>query len=177
MQTSHGVEVADIFRHYGPGYRESHQMPRNHLRAMSAIEICRTAVLGGHIDECDSCGHQEISYNSCRNRHCPKCQFLRKEKWIAARATDLLPIQYFHVVFTIPSELNPIVLSNKKVMYDLLFRSVSETLNVLGNDPKRLGARIGFIGILHTWGQNLMDHPHIHCDVLIYSTNYCPTHK
>ncbi len=165
MRTSRGVEVADIFRQYGPDYRDSHPLPLNHLRAMSAIEICRTAALGGHVDECDSCGHQEISYNSCRNRHCPKCQFLRKEKWIADRAKDLLPIQYFHVVFTIPSELNPLVLSNQKVMYDLLFRSVSETLTKLGNDPKHLGARIGFIGILHTWGQNLMEHPHIHCVV------------
>jgi len=132
---------------------------------MSAIEACRTSLLGGHKDKCDSCGHPEISYNSCRNRHCPKCQFLLKEKWIEARAEDLLPIQYFHVVFTIPAELNPLVLSNQKVMYNLLFRSVSETLVELGNDPKRLGARIGFMAILHTWGQNLMDHPHIHCVV------------
>ena len=132
---------------------------------MSAIEACRTSLLGGHKDKCDSCGHIEISYNSCRNRHCPKCQFLKKEKWIEDRAEDLLPIQYFHVVFTIPAELNPLVLSNQKVMYNLLFRSVSETLMELGNDPKRLGARIGFMGILHTWGQNLMDHPHVHCVV------------
>ncbi len=117
------------------------------------------------MDECDSCGHQEISYNSCRNRNCPKCQFLRKEKWIAARAKDLLPIQYFHAVSTIPSGLNPLALSNQKVMYDLLFRSVSETLTELGSDPKHLGARIGFLAILHTWGQNLMEHPHIHCVV------------
>lgn len=117
------------------------------------------------MDECDNCGHISISYNSCRNRHCPKCQFLRKEKWIEARSKDLLPIQYFHVVFTIPEELNPIVLRNQKVMYDLIFRSVSETLLELGSDPKHLGAHIGFIGVLHTWGQNLMDHPHIHCIV------------
>lgn len=130
---------------------------------MRAIEICRTATLGGHVDECDTCGHLEISYNSCRNRHCPKCQFLRKEQWIEARTEDLLPIQYFHVVFTIPSELNPLVLRNQKVMYSLLLRSVSETLMELGN--ARLGVRIGFIGILHTWGQNLMDHPHVHCVV------------
>jgi hypothetical protein len=131
---------------------------------MRAVEVCRTAALGGH-KYTYSCGHLEISYNSCRNRHCPKCQFLRKEKWITARSEDLLPIQYFHVVFTIPAELNPLVLTNQKVMYNLLFRSVSETLMELGNDPKRLGARIGFMGILHTWGQNLMDHPHIHCVV------------
>jgi hypothetical protein len=121
---------------------------------MRAIEVCRTAVLGGHKDKCDNCGHLEISYNSCRNRHCPKCQTLQKEKWIEARSEDLLPIEYFHVVFTIP-----------KVMYDLLFRSVSEAIVELANDPNHLGAKIGVIGILHTWGQNLMDHPHIHCIV------------
>ncbi len=132
---------------------------------MRAIEVCRTAVLGGHKDKCDHCGHLEISYNSCRNRHCPKCQTLRKERWIEARSEDLLPIEYFHVVFTIPSELNPLVSMNQKVMYDLLFRSVSETIEELANDPKHLGAKVGVIGILHTWGQNLMDHPHIHCIV------------
>jgi hypothetical protein len=132
---------------------------------MRAIEVCRTAVLGGHREQCDHCGHVEISYNSCRNRHCPKCQTLRKEKWIEARCEDLLPIPYFHVVFTLPSELNPLVSMNRKVLYDLLFRSVSETLTQLAKDPKHLGAEIGSIGILHTWGQNLMDHPHIHCIV------------
>jgi hypothetical protein len=132
---------------------------------MRAIELCRTAILGGHKDQCDHCGHVEISYNSCRNRHCPKCQTLRKERWIEARREDLLPIPYFHVVFTIPSELNPLVSMNRKVLYDLLFRSVSETLMKLANDSKHLGAEIGSIGILHTWGQNLMDHPHIHCIV------------
>jgi len=132
---------------------------------MRAIEVCRTTVLGGHRDQCDHCGHVEISYNSCRNRHCPKCQTLRKEKWIEARSQDLLPIPYFHVVFTLPSELNPLVSMNRKVLYDLVFRSVSETLTQLAMDPKHLGAAIGGIGILHTWGQNLMDHPHIHCIV------------
>ena len=157
--------MADIFRQHGPVYRESHKLPRNHLRVMHAIELCRTSVLGGHKDKCDNCGHLVISYNSCRNRHCPKCQTLNKEKWIEARSEDLLPIEYFHVVFTIPSELNPIVSMNRKVMYDLLFRSVSETLMELADDPKHLGAKIGVISILHTWGQNLMDHPHIHCIV------------
>lgn len=165
MRNCSGVEVADIFRQYGPEYRKIHPMPRNQLRVMRAIEFCRTAELGGHVDKCDHCGHLEISYNSCRNRHCPKCQFLKKEQWIEARSEDFLPIQYFHVVFTIPEELNPIVLRNQKVMYDLLFRSVSETLITLGRDPKHLGAHIGFIGVLHTWGQNLMDHPHVHCIV------------
>jgi len=132
---------------------------------MRAIEVCRTAALGGHKDQCDHCGHLEISYNSCRNRHCPKCQTLRKEQWIEARTEDLLPIEYFHVVFTLPSELNPLVSMNRRVLYDLLFRSVSETLTQLANDPRHLGAEIGCISILHTWGQNLMDHPHIHCIV------------
>jgi len=132
---------------------------------MRAIEVCRTAVLGGHKDQCDTCGHVEISYNSCRNRHCPKCQTLRKEKWIEARVDDLLPIEYFHVVFTIPSELNRLVSGNQEVLYNLLFRSSSETLMELANDPRHIGAKIGIIGILHTWGQNLMDHPHIHCVV------------
>jgi hypothetical protein len=165
MRTSGGFEVADIFRQHGPAYRESHRLPRNHLRVMRAIEVCRTAVLGGHKDKCDHCGHLEISYNSCRNRHCPKCQTLRKERWIEARGEDLLPIEYFHVVFTIPSELNPLISMNQRIMYDLLFRSVSETIEKLANDPEHLGATVGVIGILHTWGQNLMDHPHIHCIV------------
>jgi hypothetical protein len=165
MRASQGVELADIFRQHGPEYRKSHSLPLNHLRVMRAVEVCRTATLGGHKDKCDSCGHVEISYNSCRNRHCPKCQTLQKEKWIEARNEDLLPIQYFHVVFTIPSELNPLVIMNQKVMYDLMFRSVSETLMELSDNPKHLGARIGFMGVLHTWGQNLMDHPHIHCVV------------
>lgn len=165
MRASHGVEVADILRRYGSQYRQSHKLPRNQLRAMRALEVCRTGELGGHVDECDTCGHLEISYNSCRNRHCPKCQTLRKERWVQDRSSDLLPVEYFHVVFTIPAGLNPLVMRNQKVMYDVLFRSVSETLIELGEDPKRLGARIGFICVLHTWGQNLMDHPHVHCIV------------
>jgi hypothetical protein len=132
---------------------------------MSAIEACRTAALGGHKDRCQDCGHIEISYNSCRNRHCPKCQTLRKERWIEDRQQDLLPVQYFHVVFSIPDELNPLVIMNQRVLYNLLFRAVSETLLELSANPTHLGARIGFITILHTWGQNLMDHPHVHCVV------------
>ncbi len=165
MQTSRSVEVADIFRQYGPGYRKTHPLPRGHLRVMRAIEVCRTAALGGHLDECDTCGAIRVSYNSCRNRHCPKCQFLKKEQWLDARRKDLLPIPYFHVVFTVPAELNPLALRNRKTLYNILFRSVSETLKELAKNPKHLGAQIGFIGILHTWGQNLMDHPHIHCIV------------
>jgi len=165
MQRPRGVEVADIFRHHGTEYRQSHRLPLSHLRVMRAVEACRTAELGGHKDKCADCGHIEISYNSCRNRHCPKCQTLRKERWIEDRVEDLLPIEYFHVVFTIPSELNPLAIMNQKVMYNLLLRSASETLIELANNPKHLGARIGFSAILHTWGQNLMDHPHVHCVV------------
>lgn len=156
------VEVAHIFHRYGPDYRSAHPLPVNRLRVMHAIEACRTAELGGHVDECGHCGTKLISYNSCRNRHCPKCQFLKKERWIEDRGKDLLPIPYFHVVFTIPDLLNPLVLRNQEVLYAALFKAVSETLTELSEDPKRLGAEIGFISILHTWGQNLMDHPHIH---------------
>jgi len=159
------VEVADVFRKHGQAYRVSNRMPLNHIRTMRAIERCRTAELGGHVDECDNCGRIRISYNSCRNRHCPKCQFLKKEKWLEERKEDLLPVPYFHVVFTIPALLRPIALRNKRVLYNILFRSVSETLFELAGDPKHLGGKIGFISILHTWGQNLMDHPHIHCIV------------
>jgi len=130
---------------------------------MHAIEICRTAELGGHVDECEECGHVKISYNSCRNRHCPKCQFLRKEKWIEARGRELLPISYFHVVFTLPDELKSLALRNREVVYNMLFKAASEALAQLAG--KRLGVQIGFIAVLHTWGQNLLDHPHLHCVV------------
>jgi hypothetical protein len=158
-------EVADIFRVYGDAYRRKHKLPRRMMKVMTAVEDCRTAKLGGHIDECDECGHIKISYNSCRNRHCPKCQSLAKERWLMDRKNDLLPVEYFHVVFTIPDILNPLILRNQKELYTILFKSVSETLLELGKDIKYLGADIGFIGVLHTWGQNLMDHPHIHCIV------------
>ena len=163
MTRAFQIEIADIFREHGPAYRCNHRLPIRMLRVMSAIERCRTAELGGHVDECDACGYRRISYNSCRNRHCPKCQSLAKEEWLAARREDLLPVEYFHVVFTIPDSLGPLALRNQKAIYDLLFESASETLLELGNDPKHLGAEIGFIAILHTWGQNLMDHPHLHC--------------
>jgi hypothetical protein len=156
------LEVASVFRDYGPAYRATHTLPLRQLRTMRAIEVCRTAVLGGHIDECEACGHLRISYNSCRNRHCPKCQFLKKEKWLEARSKELLPIPYFHVVFTLPEALNPLVIRNQRVLYDILFKAASETLIELAQ--KRLGG-IGVIAILHTWGQNLMDHPHLHCVV------------
>ncbi|MGF7059957.1 IS91 family transposase [Brassicibacter mesophilus] len=159
------MEVADIFSKYGEAYREKYKLPLHTLKTMSDIEFCRTDKLGGHIDKCDECGHIRISYNSCRNRHCPKCQSLNKERWLEERKKDLLPIQYFHVVFTIPDELNPLTLRNKKEIYSILFKASSETLIELSEDIKYLGANIGFISILHTWGQNLMDHPHIHCIV------------
>jgi hypothetical protein len=159
------LEVADVFRAYGPAYRQTHEMPLRHLRAMRAIETCRTAALGGHVDECDHCGALRISYNSCRNRHCPKCQGLDKERWLEARKNDLLPIRYFHVVFTLPEELRPLALRNQKALYQILFKASSQTLKELTWDPKHLGAQIGFIAILHTWSQTLIDHPHLHCIV------------
>lgn len=159
------IEVADIFKEYGDAYRNKYRLPLQHLKVMSAIEDCRTAKLGGHTEICDNCSHIKVSYNSCRNRHCPKCQSLSKERWLDARMKDLMPIQYFHIVFTIPSELNALALQNKKLLYSLLFKASSETLIELSRDPKHLGAEIGFISLLHTWGQNLMDHSHVHCVV------------
>ena len=157
-------EVADIFREFSSLYRKENGsgMPQHHHKVIGNIENCRTSFLGGHRERCDACNEIRNSYNSCRNRHCPKCQFLTKEKWIEKRTEDLLPVNYFHVVFTLPDLLRPIVLRNKKVMYDILFRSAKETLKVLSKDPKHLGAEIGFIGILHTWSQTLIDHPHLH---------------
>jgi hypothetical protein len=159
------VEIADIFRQYGEVYRKQRSLPLVALKSMIAIESCRTSQLGGHVDECDECGHQKISYNSCRNRHCPKCQNLPKERWVEDRKGDLLPIPYFHVVFTLPAELHLLALQNKKEIYGLLLKASAETLQELASDPKHLGAQIGFISIVHTWGQNLMDHPHVHCIV------------
>jgi hypothetical protein len=159
------IEIQDVFNQYGGEYRENHKLPRNILKAMSAIESCRTAKLGGHVDECDACGHIRISYNSCRNRHCPKCQTMAKQRWLENRKKDLLPVGYFHVVFTIPEELNSVTLFNQKELYSILFKAASETLIELAKDIKYLGADIGFISILHTWGQNLMNHPHVHCIV------------
>jgi hypothetical protein len=161
------IEMADIFRRYGPGYRQVHGkgIPLRHHRVMKAIEVCRTAELGGHVEECDECGAIKISYNSCRNRHCPKCQCLDKERWLEARKRDILLTHYFHVVFTIPEDLRPIALRNQEVVYNLLFFAGSETMKELARDPKHLRAEIGFIALLHTWTQTLLDHPHIHCIV------------
>lgn len=159
------VELQDIFKQHGNRYRKEHRLPLTHHKAMNSIERCRTSALGSHTDECDECGYTRISYNSCRNRHCPKCQTLTKERWIEARKEELLPVQYFHVVFTIPDTINPIAFQNQKIVYNILFRSVSETLFELASDKKYLGAKLGFTSVLHTWGQNLMHHPHIHCIV------------
>ena len=159
------VEVADIFRSHGLAYRQTHEMSVRHLRAMRAIEVCRTAQLGGHVDECDHCGRLRISYNSCRNRHCPKCQGLDKERWVEARKKDLLPTGYFHLVFTLPEGVKPLALRNQRVVYSILFKAASESIKELTEDPKHLGAEVGFIAVLHTWSQTLMDHPHLHCIV------------
>lgn len=159
------IEIADIFRKYGGVFREKYRLPLHYIKVMNLISVCRTSSLGVHLEKCDQCGYQRNAYNSCRNRHCPKCQYAAKEKWIEQRKSELLPIPYYHIVFTIPEELNDITLVNKKEMYSILFKSASETLLVLGKDPKHLGAEIGIIAVLHTWGQNLMDHPHLHCIV------------
>ena len=156
------LEVAHIFRQHGDAYRQTHRLPLPALRVMRAIEICRTAALGGHVDQCGDCGQQLISYNSCRNRHCPKCGSLARARWLDQRLQELLPVEYFHVVFTIPAELNALVFHNQRLLYDLLFRVSMDVLSTIGRDTRHLGADTGFFGILHTWGQNLLFHPHIH---------------
>ena len=158
-------EVADVFRRYGDAYRQQHgaSLSTAQLRAMSAIELCRTAALGGHVEQCDDCGATRISYNSCRNRNCPKCQSLARARWLADRQAELLDTQYFHVVFTTPDEIAVIAYQNKPAVYDILFRAAAETLRTIAADPAHLGAEIGFLTVLHTWGQNLLHHPHLHC--------------
>jgi len=162
-----GPEVADVFRRYGDAYREQHgdSLSTAQRRVMTAIEICRTAALGGHVEQCDTCGHQRISYNSCRNRHCPKCQSLARAQWLDDRRAEILDTQYFHVVFTVPKEIAEIAFQNKRCVYGILFRTVADTLTTIAADPKHLGAEIGFFSVLHTWGQNLLQHPHLHCVV------------
>lgn len=161
------LEVAEIFRQHGPDYRQTHvkALSRGQHRVMSAVERCRTAALGGHVEQCDACGHQRIAYNSCRNRHCPKCQSLARAQWLDDRQAELLDVEYFHVVFTVPEPIAAIAYQNKKVLYDILFHASAETLRTIAADPKHLGAEIGFLTILHTWGQNLLHHPHVHCVV------------
>jgi Putative transposase/Transposase zinc-binding domain len=157
-------EVADVFRRYGEAYCQRHggSLSTAQRRAMTAIELCRTAALGGHVEQCDSCGHRRIWYNSCRSRSCPKCQSLARVQWLEDRRAELLDTEYFHVVFTIPQEIATIGYQNKAEVYDILFRAAGETLRTIAADPKHLGAEIGFFGILHTWGQNLLFHPHLH---------------
>jgi hypothetical protein len=157
-------EVADVFRRYGETYRQLHgaSLSTAQRRTMTAIELCRTSALGGHVEQCDSCGHQRIYYNSCRSRSCPKCQSLARAQWLEDRQADLLDTEYFHVVFTLPHEIAAIAYQNKSAVYDILFRAAAETLRTIAADPAHLGAEIGFFGILHTWGQNLLFHPHLH---------------
>jgi hypothetical protein len=160
-----GLEVADVFRRFGAPFRERHgaSLSGARRRAMIAIESCRTAALGGHVERCDDCGHQRIAYDSCRNRNCPKCQGLARAQWLADRQAELLDVPYFHVVFTVPHEIAVIAFQNQAEVYDILFRAASETLRTIAADPRHLGAEIGFLAVLHTWGQNLMHHPHLHC--------------
>jgi len=161
------LEVADLIRAAGHAFIERNRqwIRWKHVKVLRAIRRCRTAALGGHLDQCTRCGHRAISYNSCRNRHCPKCQAGARDRWLAARQTELLPTRYVHVVFTLPRELAPLALQNKKVVYDLLFRSSAETLLEVARDPSHLGAEIGFFSVLHTWNQKLGLHPHVHCVV------------
>ena len=164
--TDNSPEVADIFRAYGKDYPKNHTVPYSHKKVMHHITVCRTAELGGHIEQCDRCGFQRNAYNSCRDRHCPKCQSLVKEKWLNDRKAELLPCGYFHLVFTLPHELNPIILCNKTVALAILFAAVSETLQAFARDPQwRLEGQLGFMAVLHTWSQTLMDHFHLHCIV------------
>ena len=162
-----GPEVADIFRRYGAAYRETYgaSLCSAQRRVISAIELCRTAALGGHVERCDRCDHQRICYNSCRDRHCPKCQSLARAQWLEDRRSELLDTQYFHVVFTVPQPIAAIALQNKESVYNILFRAAAETLRTIAADPKHLGAQIGFFTVLHTWGQSLFHHPHLHCVV------------
>src|SRR6201996_7525113 len=159
-----GLEVADAFRRFGQAFRDQHgaSLSAARRRAMTAIESCRTAALGGHVERCGDCGHQRIAYDSCRNRNCPKCQGLARAQWLEDRQAGLLAVPYFHVVFTVPDLIATAAFQNQTVVYDILFRAAAETLRTLAADPEHLGAEIGCFGVLHTWGQNLLHHPHIH---------------
>jgi Putative transposase/Transposase zinc-binding domain len=161
------LEVADIFRRHGAAYRAEYAatLSNGQRRVMGAIEACRTPALGGHVERCTDCGEVRIAYNSCRNRHCPKCQGLARAQWLADRQAELLPVPYFHVVFTMPAPVAAIALQNKAVVYDILFKATAETVRTIAADPKHLGAETGMIAVLHTWGQSLFHHPHVHCIV------------
>jgi hypothetical protein len=167
MREEHRLEVADVFRTYGDDFmgRWERVLSRVQRKAFDDIRGCRTAALGGHLDQCDQCGHCAISYNSCRNRNCPKCQGSARAQWLAEREAELLPVEYFHVIFTLPQQIAGVALQNPRTIYTILFRAVSETLLTIAADPKHLGAAIGFLAVLHTWGQNLHLHPHVHCIV------------
>jgi Putative transposase/Transposase zinc-binding domain len=165
-----GVELADIFRAYGESYRRDHPLPVSHLKVIEAVERCRTAALGGHLERCDSCGFERPAYNSCRNRHGPKCQSLAKVKWLNKQKSEILPVGYFHLVFTLPHELNGLIRTNKKILLSHLFKAVGETLVDFGHT--RLGGQIGFITVLHTWDQTLLDHFHLHCLVPAGALSY-----
>ena len=158
------LEVADIFRDFGPAWRQTNAGHVNlgQLKVMSAIEHCRTAALGGHVARCADCAYTTISYNSCRNRHCPKCQAAAAKQWLAERQAELLPVPYFHVVFTLPAAIADLAYQNKAVIYDLLFKASSETVLAIAANPKHLGARIGITAVLHTWGSTMVHHPHVH---------------
>jgi hypothetical protein len=154
-------ELADIFRGFGDNYRRTNRMPLSHIKVMHAVEVCRTSYLGGHMKVCSFCGYEHPTYNSCGNRHCPKCQSLAKLRWVKKRKEELLPVDYFHNVFTLPHQINALARSNKKEIYNILFKSVSETLLEFGENE--LGGKVGFIAILHTWDQKLLEHIHLHC--------------
>jgi transposase-like zinc-binding protein/putative transposase len=159
------LEVADIFRRHGATYRATHagSLSLGQRRVMAAIEACRTAALGGHIERCEDCSETRVAYNSCRNRHCPKCQGLARAQWLADRQAELLPVPYFHLVFTVPAAIADIALQNKAVVYDILFRAAGETVLTIAADPEHLSAAIGMTAVLHTWGSAMTHHPHVHC--------------
>src|SRR5215510_6320769 len=161
------LEVADVFRRHGAAWRAANMahLSLAQRRVMTAIEVCRTAALGGHVERCEDCAHTRIAYNSCRNRHCPKCQWPAAQAWMAARKAELLPVPYFRVVFTLPAALGAIAYQNKAKLYGLLFTAAAKTLTTIAGDPQHLGADIGVTAVLHTWGQNLQHHPHVHCIV------------
>jgi hypothetical protein len=161
------VELADVFRRYGDAFRQSRagHLGRGERRVMGAVAACRTATLGGHVEQCDDCGATRIAYNSCRNRHCPKCQSTTRERWLKARQAELLPAPYFHVVFTLPPSIAAVAFQNKAAVYAILFRAAAEALRKLAADPRHLGAELGILAVLHTWGQTLQHHPHVHCVV------------
>jgi len=165
MNSRPTLELADIFRQYGPAYRQAHSLPLHQRRLMRAIETCRTPVLGGVVEWCDRCQYTHVRYRSCRDRHCPKCQGAARQKWIQQRRAELLTTEYFHVVFTLPEPLATLAFYNKEVVYNLLFRATAETLLTVARDPQRLGVELGFFCVLHSWGQNLHFHPHLHCVV------------